>query len=46
MCSHHYISSVTYVQIVNGLGDIKFINGADDDGGRCEEEEEEKECYI
>lgn len=46
MSSIPYTCSVTYVQIVNGLGDIKFVHGGDDDGGRCEEEEEEKEGYI
>lgn len=38
--------SVSYIEILNGFGDVELVHGGDDDGGRGEEEQKEKEDDV
>ncbi len=37
---------VSYVEILDRLGNVEFVHGGDDDGGRGEEEEQDEEDAV
>lgn len=37
---------VSYVEILDGFGDVELVHGGDDDSGRGEEEEQEEEDAV